>query len=105
MHNDAQPCPPLCMSWCRGAAPAARQIVGLVLRQSMWKARAGLVGGLAGALGLSRYMTSLLFDVTAGDPAAYVIVSLLLLAVALLASYLPARRAAQIDPLSALRVE
>ena len=90
----------------RGAVGASRgQIVGLILRQGLWKAGLGLVAGLAGALTLSRFMTSLLFDVKPTDPLAYVAVSLLLLGVALLASYLPARRAAKIDPLVALRVE
>ena len=90
----------------RGAIGASRgQIVGLILRQGLWKAGLGVACGLAGALGLSRSMTSLLFEVKPGDPLAYVAVSLVLLGVALLASYLPARRAAKIDPLIALRVE
>ncbi|HUJ42770.1 MAG TPA: ABC transporter permease [Opitutaceae bacterium] len=90
----------------RGAIGASRgQIVGLVLRQGLWKAGLGVVCGLAGAFGLSRFMTSLLFDLKPTDPVAYIAVSLLLLGVALLASYLPARRAAKIDPLVALRVE
>jgi ABC-type antimicrobial peptide transport system permease subunit len=63
------------------------------------------VVGLAGALGLTRLMSSLLYGVGASDPATFVAVSLFLGAVALAATYLPARRATRIDPLSALRRE
>jgi putative ABC transport system permease protein len=90
----------------RGAIGASRgQIVGLILGQGMWKTTIGLAIGLAGALLLSRSMTSLLFEVKPTEPAVYAAVSLVLLVVALLASYLPARRAAKIDPLVALRDE
>jgi putative ABC transport system permease protein len=90
----------------RGALGATRgQVVGLVLRQGLWKTGLGLVAGLAGALALSRFMTSLLFNVQPIDPVAYGSVALVLVGVAILASYLPARRAAQIDPVVALRVE
>ena len=66
---------------------------------------AGIVIGLASAFGLTRVIASLLFGVTAKDPAVFVIVPLLLSAVALVGVWLPARRAARIDPLSALRTE
>jgi putative ABC transport system permease protein len=90
----------------RGAIGASQgQIVGLILRQGLWKTGIGLAIGLAGAFGLSRFMTSLLFAVKPTDPAVYVAVSAVLIVVALLASYLPARRAAKIDPLVALRDE
>ncbi len=90
----------------RGAIGASRgQIVGLILKQGLWKAGLGVVIGLVGAALLSRYMTSLLFGVKPTDPAVYALVSVVLIAVALLASYLPARRAAKIDPLVALRDE
>ncbi len=90
----------------RGAIGASHgQIVGLILRQGLWKTAAGIGLGLVGAFLLSRSMTSLLFGVTPTDPLVYVLVSLVLIAVALLASYLPARRAAKIDPLVALRDE
>jgi predicted permease len=90
----------------RGAIGATRgQVVALILRQGLGKAVIGLVAGLVGAGLLSRYMTSLLFDVKPADPVVYVGVSLVLLLVALLASYLPARRAARIDPMVALRCE
>jgi ABC-type antimicrobial peptide transport system permease subunit len=90
----------------RGAIGASHgQIVGLILKQGLWKAGIGVVLGLVGAAVLSRSMTSLLFGVKPTDPMVYVAVSLVLLAVALLASWLPARRAAKIDPLVALRDE
>jgi predicted permease len=90
----------------RGALGASHsQIVGLILRQGIWKAGLGVVIGLAGSFLLSRYMTSLLFEVKPTDPAVFVVVSLVLIGVALLASWLPARRAAKIDPLVALRDE
>jgi predicted permease len=81
------------------------QLAGLILQQGLWKAGVGVVLGLAGAVFLSRYMTTLLFNVRPTDPAVYVAVSFVLIAVALLASYLPARRASRLDPLTALRGE
>jgi len=90
----------------RGAIGASRgQVTGMILQQGLWKAGIGLAAGLIAAWLLSRYMTSLLFGLKPTDPAAYAMVSVLLLLVAALASYLPARRAAKIDPLEALRVE
>jgi predicted permease len=90
----------------RGAVGASHgQIVGLILKQGLWKTAIGIVLGLVGAGLLSRTMTSLLFDTKPTDPMAYIVVSFLLLGVGVLASYLPARRAARIDPLSALRSE
>lgn len=90
----------------RGAVGASYgQIVGLVLKQGLWKTGIGIVLGLAGTLLLSRFMTSLLFDTKPTDPVAYLVVAILLLGVGALASYLPARRAARIDPLIALRSE
>jgi predicted permease len=88
----------------RGAIGASRgRIVGLILGQGLWKAGIGVVIGLVGAALLSGYMTSLLFDVAPTDPVVYLLVAAVLVAVAGLASYLPARRAARIDPLMALR--
>ncbi len=90
----------------RGAIGASRgQIVGMVLRQGLWKSGIGIALGLIGAFFVSRSMTSLLFGVTPTEPTVYAAVSAVLVAVALLASYLPARRAANIDPLVALRDE
>jgi ABC-type antimicrobial peptide transport system permease subunit len=81
------------------------QIVGLILRQGLWRTGVGLAAGLAGAFWLTRALRKFLFDVTATDPVSFVGVSLLLFAVALLASWLPARRAAKVDPVIALRAE
>jgi predicted permease len=90
----------------RSAVGASRrQIAGLILKQGLWKSAVGVVIGLIGAALLSRSMTTLLFKVQPSDPVVYVSVSLVLIAVALLASYLPARRASRLDPLTALRVE
>jgi len=90
----------------RGAIGATReQIVSLVLRQGLWKTGIGLLVGIVGSLLLSRFMTTLLFEAKSNDPLVYVAVTLLLLVTAILASYLPARRAAKIDPLVALRSE
>lgn len=86
-----------------GAAPG--QIVGLILRQGLGKTGLGIGLGLVGAFLVSRSMTSLLFGVTPTEPAVYATVAAVLAGVALLASYLPARRAARIDPLVALRDE
>jgi predicted permease len=90
----------------RAAIGASRgQIVGLILRQGLWKGGLGVGLGLVGAAALSSSITTLLFDVQPTDPAVYAIVSLVLIGVTALASYLPARRASRIDPLVALRDE
>jgi len=90
----------------RSAIGASRgQIATLILRQGLWKGGIGVVLGLIGAAVLSRSMTTLLYNVRPTDPAVYAAVSFVLIAVALLASYLPARRASRIDPLIALRDE
>ena len=90
----------------RSAIGASReQVLGLVLKQGLMKSSLGVVIGLIGAFLLSRTISSLLFDVEPTDPVVYIVVSILLIVVALLASYLPARRAARIDPLVELRDE
>jgi predicted permease len=90
----------------RGAIGASRgQIIALILRQGLWRTSIGLVIGLVGALCLSRYMRSLLFEVPPTDPLSFAGVFSLLLGVALIASWVPARRAAKIDPVVALRAE
>jgi putative ABC transport system permease protein len=76
-----------------------------VLRQGLKLTLIGLTIGLAGAFVLTRIISSLLYDVSPTDPLTFVCVSLLLAGVALLASYIPARRAAKIDPMVALRYE
>jgi predicted permease len=90
----------------RSAIGASRgQIASLIVRQGLWKGGIGVALGLIGAAALSRSMTTLLFNVQPTDPAVYAAVSFVLIGVALLASYLPARRASRIDPLIALRDE
>lgn len=90
----------------RGAVGATgKQIVTMILMQGVWKAALGLSIGLAGAFALSRFMAGLLYGVEPTDPQVYLPMLTLLLAVALLASYLPARRATKIDPAVALRAE
>jgi putative ABC transport system permease protein len=76
-----------------------------VLRQGLQLAGAGIGIGLAGAFALTRVIASLLYGVQSTDAATFVCVSLLVAAVALLACYLPARRAARTDPIAALRYE
>ena len=80
-----------------------RDILTLVVGHGLVLTIVGLAVGLVAAFALSRLLTSLLFGVTGTDAATYVTVSLLLLLTALLASYLPARRATKVDPMIALR--
>ncbi|MGH7471104.1 MAG: ABC transporter permease [Longimicrobiales bacterium] len=86
-----------------GARP--RDVAEMVLRQSGAVVGTGLIIGLASAFVLSRFMTTLLFQVTPTDTGTYLAVSVFLLVVAFVASWLPARRAAALDPLTALRRE
>jgi ABC-type antimicrobial peptide transport system permease subunit len=81
----------------------AGAIVRLVVRQIAVAAGAGLVVGLAGALAGSRYLASLLFDVTPTDPVTFVAVPVALLVVVFLSCLVPARRATRVNPLAALR--
>jgi len=86
-----------------GATPG--DISRLVVRQGMTLAITGVALGLAGAFALTRLIRSLLFGVQASDPLTFVAVAALLAVIALVASYIPARRAAQIDPMVSLRYE
>src|SRR5438309_1189480 len=85
--------------------PELLQVIGLVLKQGMLLAIIGAGVGIIVALPVARMAGNLLYGVSATDPLTYVGITLLLMAVALLACYLPARRATRIDPLIALRVE
>jgi putative ABC transport system permease protein len=100
-HNVAQRSREIGVRAALGARPA--DIIVLVLRQGIGTTSAGLIVGLAAAFLLARYAGTLLFGVSARDPFSFVGVSALLLAVALVACYIPARRAAKVDPLKALR--
>jgi putative ABC transport system permease protein len=82
-----------------------RAVLALVIRNGFTLVIAGMFGGIAGALALSGLIKSLLFGVTPTDPATYVGVPCLLSLVAFIACYVPARRAASVDPLIALRQE
>jgi putative ABC transport system permease protein len=84
------------------AQPA--DILRLVLGQALALALAGVAIGIAGALAITRVMKGLLFHVDATDPATYVGIALLFIAVSLAASYIPARRATRIDPMAALHI-
>ena len=86
-----------------GASPA--RVLRLMLRQGMTPVAAGLAAGLVAALGLTRVLRALLFEVSATDPLTFAAVALLLGAVALAASYLPSRRAARVHPAVTLRAE
>ncbi len=80
-------------------------VLGMIVRQGMALALVGISVGLVGAFGLTRVIANLLFGVSATDPITFVVIPLLLAFVALLACWLPARRAAQVNPIEALRAE
>ncbi len=81
----------------------ARQIRTLMLGRGVRLAAIGITIGLLGAIATSRLLAGMLFGVTATDPLTYLALALLVVIVAVVASYLPARRAARVDPLTALR--
>src|SRR5664279_695969 len=80
-------------------------VVRLVLRQAMVLAIAGTACGVLASLALSRFMANMLYGVRPSDPLTYGSVVLVVTGVALLASYVPARRATRVDPVRALRCE
>jgi putative ABC transport system permease protein len=83
----------------------ASDIVRLIARRELGPAMIGIVAGIAGAVGMTRLLRGFLFEVNPLDPITFGLVTLVLALVALLACYIPARRATKVDPLSALRYE
>ena len=83
----------------------SRDVLGMILGQGLRTILIGIAFGVAGSLLLTRTLQSMLFGVTATDPLTFAAVILILVMTALLACYLPARRAAKVDPVVALRYE
>ena len=86
-----------------GAGP--REILGLVLRQGMVLGVIGVAAGLAGAIPLTQLLSSMLYEVSASDPTVFIGVTVMLVLISALASYMPARRASSVDPSAVLRSE
>src|SRR5215472_11018910 len=82
-----------------------RDVIRLVLRQALLPVVLGAVAGVIGSAAVSHVLSNVLYDLGAHDPVAFVCVPLFLLAVAFLASYIPARRAVRVDPATSLRYE
>jgi len=86
-----------------GASP--RRVLGMIIGEGVRLIAAGLIAGVAGTLALSRFLSSFLYGVKSTDPLTFFMVGLLLTVVALVACYVPARRATEVDPMVALRYE
>lgn len=86
-----------------GATPT--QVLRLVMLRGMMIILIGLFAGIVGALALTRFLSSFLYGVKSHDPVTYALAALVLVVVALVACYVPARRATHVDPLVALRRE
>jgi putative ABC transport system permease protein len=102
-HTVAQRTHELSIAACPGAQVG--DVLRMILREGMTVIVVGVALGLAAAFGLLRLMKSLLFGVSETDPLTYVGITLVLMLVALIACYIPARRATKVDPLEALRYE
>jgi len=85
-------------------SPVVR-VIALIVKQGMTVCVAGAVVGMAAAIAVSQLLTSVLYGISPADPLTLVLVPLLLIAVGLLACYIPARHAARVNPLEALRLE
>jgi ABC-type antimicrobial peptide transport system permease subunit len=86
-----------------GAQP--RRVLGMVLREASWLAGIGIIAGVCAALGLGRLVASMLYGLKSWDLTTLVTSAALLIAVAMAASWIPARRAANVNPMRALRHE
>jgi putative ABC transport system permease protein len=102
-YSVGQRIPEIGVRLALGAKPS--QIARLIVGQGLRLAVIGVVLGIAGALAVTRLIESLLFSISVTDPFVYTSLALLLLAIASLACYVPARRAMRIDPMTALRAE
>jgi putative ABC transport system permease protein len=102
-YSVAQRIPEIGIRMSLGAQPL--DIIKLVMRNAMSLVLIGIAIGLGGALALTRWMTSLLFEVRPNDPLTFAVIPTLLALVALLACWIPARRAMRVDPMVALRRE
>jgi ABC-type antimicrobial peptide transport system permease subunit len=85
--------------------PRQNALYRKVIRQGMLLAAVGVVVGIGGALWLAHFLTSFLFGVKSWDPAAFIVTPFLLSVIALLAVWIPARRATRVSPITALRFE
>jgi len=102
-YNVTRRTPEIGIRLALGAQP--RDVLRLVLGHSFWLAAGGAATGVAVAFVVTRGLGSLLYEIKPHDTLTFTAVPLLLIAVAVLASYLPARRATEVDPLAALRQE